>query len=81
MYWLVPIGLPVVVSLVTSVRKMAAMPKSSTFTVPSPVDEDVVRLEVAVDDGYGVRVGEDGAICAPVAAAHSTGSGSAGLTK
>lgn len=35
MYWWVPMGLPVTVSSVTSVRRIAAMPKSRTFTVPS----------------------------------------------
>ena len=32
-----------------------AMPKSVTFTRPSRVDEDVVRLDVAMDDPVPVR--------------------------
>ena len=57
---MVPIGLPVAVSRVTSVRRIAAMPKSRTLTVPLSDDQDVVGLEVAVDDRDGVGVGEHG---------------------
>ena len=50
-----------------------AMPKSVTFTSSLRVDEDVVRLDVAVDEAVPVREGERGQDLARVADRDLTG--------
>jgi hypothetical protein len=81
MYWLVPMGCPVAVSLVTSVRRIAAIPKSSTLTVPSSATMTLSGLRSRWTTGTAWAWDRTVLICAAMAAAHATGSGSAGSTK
>ena len=55
MYAGVPSTVP---TCVRSEDSTCAMPKSATLAVPSASDEDVRRLDVAVDDAQLVRVAE-----------------------
>lgn len=68
-------GLPVAVSLVTSVRRIAAMPKSSTFTVPSRATRMLPGFRSRWMTGTSCAWDSTVATCAATAAAQLTGSG------
>ncbi len=80
MYWDVPIGLPVAVSLVASVRRIAAMPKSRTFTVPSRATRTFPGLRSRWITGTSWACDRTVATCAATATAQLTGSGRVGST-
>ncbi len=80
MYWCVPIGLPVAVSLVTSVWRIAAMPKSSTFTVPSRATRMLPGFRSRWTTGTSCAYERTVATCAATATAQLTGSGWSGCT-
>ncbi len=78
MYWYVPMGLPVAVSLVTSVRRMAAIPKSRTFTVPSRATRTLPGFRSRWITGTSWAYDSTVATCAATATAQLTGSGRSG---
>ena len=78
MYWYVPMGLPVAVSLVTSVRRIAAMPKSSTFTVPSFATRMLLGFRSRWMTGTSCAYDSTVATCAATATAQLTGRGRSG---
>ncbi len=80
MYWYVPMGVPVAVSFVTSVRRIAAMPKSSTFTVPSRATRMLLGFRSRCTTGTSCAYDSTVATCAATATAQLTGRGCAGWT-
>jgi hypothetical protein len=70
----VPIGLPVAVSRVTSVRSSFAMPKSSTLTVPSAAIRTLSGFKSRCTTGIAWAYDSTVQICAAIDAAQLTGS-------
>ncbi len=80
MYWWVPMGRPEAVSLVTSVCRIAATPKSRTFTVPSRATRMLDGLRSRCTTGTSCAYDSTVATCAATATAQLMGRGRSSCT-